>query len=306
MIAMVSSPALRGPPFQSDGAGDTRLHLQSGPIDLIIEAWGEPGAVRLAYRHATTRFAAILDELVSELENLRSPWKPQLNLNTPVARRMFDAVAPFGGEVFITPMAAVAGAVADEILEVLVKAAPLDKAYVNNGGDIAVHVTPGETLAVGLVEQPDPHLGSNLVSGQADIKTSASVGGIATSGRFGRSFSLGIADAVTVAAKNAASADVAATLIANAVNIFSPLIQRLPAQDLDPDSDLGDRLVTTEIGDLNTSEIEKALLAGLDLARHYRTGNLIEDALLRLKGHSLACEGQQRILSIPNSRPETS
>ena len=83
------------------------------------------------------------------------------------------------------------------------------------------------------------------------------VRGIATSGRHGRSFSLGIADAVTVLAKTAAQADAAATVIANAVDLPGhPAILRRPACELQPDSDLGDRLVTRDVGALSEQEIE--------------------------------------------------
>ena len=66
--------------------------------------------------------------------------------------------------------------------------------------------------------------------------------GVATSGWRGRSFSLGIADAVTVLAATAAAADAAATIIANAVDLPGhPAIARRPASELEDDSDLGDR-----------------------------------------------------------------
>ena len=75
--------------------------------------------------------------------------------------------------------------------------------------------------------------------------------GIATSGRHGRSFSLGIADAVTVLARTASQADAAATIIANAVDLPGhPAIVRCPANELQPDSDLGARLVTRDVGAL--------------------------------------------------------
>ncbi|MBZ0218737.1 MAG: UPF0280 family protein [Fimbriimonadaceae bacterium] len=280
---------------------DNRLHLHNGPIDLIIQAWGPDEAVLQAYENAKSRFTTILDELVEELDLLRTPWQRQMELRSPVARRMQEAVAPFGSDTFVTPMAAVAGAVADEILAVMTSSGPLDKAYVNNGGDIAVLVTGDETLKIGLIDNPDPRLGPDLVSGRAHIRTHDKIGGIATSGRFGRSFSLGIADAVTVVTKTAASADVAATLIANAVNIISPGITRVPATDLDPDSDLGSRLVTTQVGDLIPEEIETALGHGLELAEQYSARNLIDAALLRLKGQSLATGAQHLVLSTPMS-----
>jgi ApbE superfamily uncharacterized protein (UPF0280 family) len=50
-----------------------RLHLQHGPIDLIVEAWGDARAVAAAYQRAVARFPTILPELVAELTILRTP-----------------------------------------------------------------------------------------------------------------------------------------------------------------------------------------------------------------------------------------
>ena len=158
---------------------------------------------------------------------------------------MMAAVLPYASEFFITPMAAVAGAVADEILAAMLSSAQLSRAYVNNGGDIAMHLAPGEKFVVGLVEGPDhPSL-----FGTATLHACDPVRGIATSGWRGRSFSLGIADAVTVLADRAAAADAAATIIANAVDLPGhPAIIRVPARELAPDSDLGIRPVTQAVG----------------------------------------------------------
>ena len=114
-----------------------KLHLHHGPIDLIVEAWGTAGNVASAYDAASARFETILSSLVEELPSLRMPVRDISELNGPVALRMLAATRPFDG-IFITPMAAVAGAVADEILSAMKGAATLTKAYVNNGGDIAV------------------------------------------------------------------------------------------------------------------------------------------------------------------------
>ena len=62
---------------------------------------------------------------------------------------------PYAVEYFITPMAAVAGAVAEEILAAMASAAELSRAYVNDGGDIALHLAAGEKFVVGMVERPD-------------------------------------------------------------------------------------------------------------------------------------------------------
>src|SRR5260370_3101864 len=134
-----------------------RLHLHDGPIDLIIEAFGEPGQINIAYRAAADRFVTVLDELCSELPLLRQPAQPGPSPAVGViARRMQAAVAPYCERTLITPMAAVAGAVAKEILNTMTSAANLSRAYVNNGGDIALHLAPGGRFAIGMIRRPDP------------------------------------------------------------------------------------------------------------------------------------------------------
>ncbi|HZE55270.1 MAG TPA: UPF0280 family protein [Bradyrhizobium sp.] len=265
----------------SDGR---RLHLQDGPIDLIVEAHGSEANLRGAYHAAVRRFTGLLDELCDELPALREAADPaQCLLQGPVARRMHTAVAPFAADHFITPMAAVAGSVAEEILGAMVGEASLDRAYVNNGGDIALHLGGGEQFSVGLIDRPDQFgLLRTMIIGASDPSR-----GIATSGRHGRSFSLGIADAVTVLARTASQADAAATIIANAVDLPGhPAIVRCPAEELQPDSDLGARLVTRDVGHLEGFEIVAALEAGSDKARALLTWGLIDGAALHLQGET--------------------
>ena len=191
-----------------------RLHLQDGPIDLIVGADGEAEQVARAYDVARIRFSTILDELCTELPLLRQPTRVAAR-RCQVARRMWRATADLARETFITPMAAVAGAVAEEVLYAMVTVATLERAHVNNGGDIAIHLGPWTDYDVGLVDRPEnPSLFT-----RAHIDWTDAVRGIATSGWRGRSFSLGIADAVTVLAVTASVADAAATLIANAVDL---------------------------------------------------------------------------------------
>ena len=125
-----------------------------------------------------------------------------------------------------------------------------------------------------------------LLNGAIRIDATSGIGGIATSGARGRSFSLGIADAVTTLARDAATADVAATLVANAVNVDSPAIRRRPARELDPDSDLRDLPVTVSVGPLTSAEIDAALANGEGRALDYRRRGLIVDAALMLAGRS--------------------
>jgi ApbE superfamily uncharacterized protein (UPF0280 family) len=262
-----------------------RLHLQEGPIDLVIGAKGAAAAVRAAHAKAADRFEGLLSELVAELPALRSPVDAAGPvLRGAVARRMLAAVRPHRA-VFVTPMAAVAGAVADAVLAAMIPTPGLAKAYVNNGGDIAIHLTPGQSMTIGAA----PGALVTLSGGGA-------LGGVATSGAGGRSLSLGVADAVTVLARDAAAADVAATLIGNAVNCDHRAVERAPALSLDPDSDLGERLVTVRVGDLPADAVSSALAGGAVLAQAMIERNLISGALLRCQGQSRAVGGMNKML----------
>lgn len=256
-----------------------RLHLQHGPIDLVIEAFGERDEIGTAYRQARDRFQTVLTELVGELPALRAPFEHGWRPDGAVAARMVDAVRPHK-DVFVTPMAAVAGSVADEVMAAMVTGRNIEKAYINNSGDIAVHLSPGETLRLGIVSE----LFDLKADGAAELRFDDPVRGVATSGWKGRSWSLGIADAVTVLAENAAAADVAATLIANAVDSDHPAIKRVPASSQDDDTDLGDRLVTVGVGDLDPATVNAALDAGGGVARRMLSAGHIAAAALFLRG----------------------
>lgn len=250
-------------------SGD-RLHLHHGPIDLII---GVDGSQRhKCYKTATERFQTVLTGLVHELSELRRPFS-KTNFTDPIARRMTQAVQPYKG-VYVTQMAAVAGAVADEVLAAILQHHRPHKAYVNNGGDIALHVSgSAEFTALGP-------------AGEIKIEADDPIRGIATSGWRGRSHSRGIADAVTVLAHNAAAADVAATLIANAVDLPGhPGVTRRPASELSPDSDLGNLLVTTDVAALPEVDVQEALNSGSSFTRQLIRDGLIIGAVLSLQGH---------------------
>ena len=264
-----------------------RLHLQHGPIDLLVGADGPTDDIRTAYRAARDRFRTVLPELVEELTVLRRPLQADAWPTGPVARRMAEAVAAHRG-AFITPMAAVAGSVADEILAVMRVAAPgLRRIHVNNGGDIALWLGTGESYEIGLVA--DPRDGRQV--GAARLTAADGVGGVATSGRHGRSLSLGIADAVTVMARSAAAADAAATLIANAVDLPGHrAIERAPAREIDPDSDLGDQPVVVDVARLSHREIGAALAAGRAVADEMVRSGSILDAVLCLHGQTMQTE----------------
>ncbi len=251
-----------------------RLHLQHGPTDLVI---GAEGARAAAFGAARAAMEGVLERLVGELALLRRPlaqggaWP-----EGPVARRMAAAVAGHAG--FVTPMAAVAGAVADEVLAAMRRVAGLERAWVNNGGDIALW-SAARPFVIAIAA------GNGAVAGRVRLAPGDGIGGIATSGRGGRSLSLGIADSVTVLAASAAAADAAATLVANAVDLPGHrAIRRRPARDLQPESDLGHQLVVTGLGDLGQDEIAAALARGARRAQAMCAAGQITGAALFLRG----------------------
>jgi len=271
-----------------------RWHFQHGPIDLVIQAEGEAAAVAAAHEAAWARFRGVLQELVGELPALRRPVAAEAPLHGPIAQRMWRACAAFR-PLFITPMAAVAGAVAEEIVA-FYRRPGIDRSWVNNGGDIALHLAAGRSARIGLfadLSRFDPaDAGPLRTDGQFALQAADPVRGVATSGWRGRSFSLGIADSVTILAATAAEADAAATVVANAVDVADPAIRRLPASQCKDDSDLGDLPVTVDVPPLAPAQVARALDAGLARARDLQRAGRIHAAIL-------VCQQQCRVLQPP-------
>ncbi|MCY4153202.1 MAG: UPF0280 family protein [Aestuariivita sp.] len=255
-----------------------RLHLHHGPIDLIVAAEGQGRAAALAA--AEVRFRSILDGLVSELVQHRRPLVDlSFSPKDHTAKRMYGAARAFASEYWLTPMIAVAGSVADEVLAAMRNAtSKCERISVNNGGDIAINLAAGQRFSIAVVSSN----GRDLA--RINIVHDDGVRGIATSGTGGRSFSLGIADTVTVLAHSAAQADVAATLIANSIDLPKNTdIERIPANQIAPDSDLGGQLVVVKVPELNASQITAALQRGRQVAKQFVTQRQIVAAALFLQ-----------------------
>jgi uncharacterized protein len=278
--------ASRSGPVRARLAGG-RWHFQHGPIDLILQAEGDLEAADRSIADCWVRFQSVLPGLVTELTRLRQPAHERPTVQGPVATRMIHACAPFASERFITPMAAVAGAVADELIESF-RRAGITRAFINNGGDIALHLSSGEKYRVGIWSNPEwlrPRAGLELALDSIFVVgAEMPVRGVATSGWRGRSFSLGIADGVTVLADSGASADAAATMIANAVNCDFAGITRAPANQLKDDTDLGNLLVTVDVPPLPPRSIAAALEKGRAEAHYWRDRGVIHAAALFLQG----------------------
>jgi ApbE superfamily uncharacterized protein (UPF0280 family) len=274
----------------------SRWHFNHGPIDIVAEAHGDPYAVAAAHDAAWARFGHVLHELVRELPLLRLPVTDSMRPRGVVGARMWDACAAFS-PMFITPMAAVAGSVAQELIAFYDRPG-IERAWINNGGDIALHLAPGHSARVGVYadlarfdwrSHVEGESGILTTDGQFEISAAQPVRGVATSGWRGRSFSLGIADSVTVLAATAAEADAAATVIANAVDVDDAAIRRRPASECKDDSDLGEMLVTVDVPPLSPAQVKSALDTGAVCAKVLQKEGLAWAALL-------VCQGQWRLV----------
>ena len=278
---------------------DGRWHFQHGPMDIIIGATGNTLLLDQAHDRAWQRFKCILQELVQELPLLRCPVQGACPVYGPIARRMWLACKPHQGAV-ITPMAAVAGSVAQELLQ-FYRVPGVKRAWINNGGDMSIYLTTKESVRVGLYANLEKLNARQLengidLDGHFEICSDSGVRGVATSGWRGRSFSLGIADSVTVLARTAAEADAAATVIANAVNIEDRRIARRPACDIKDDSDLGDTLVTVGVPPLEAELVQQALAAGLACAASLRAQGLICSAVLVCQNQCMTTEAERKVM----------
>ena len=268
---------------------DNRLFLRHGPINIVLEAIGIDKD--LAYQNVKGYFETLLEQLVLDMELLKEEVVFNRKFNNKISQSMQDATERYS-PAFITPMAAVAGSIADNILRVLINNTNLEKAYVNNGGDVSFYLNKNQIMKTSLAAIP------NMI---AEIKYKDKSRGIATSGWRGKSFSRGIADSVTVLADNSAMADAAATMIGNAVDIYNhPKIKKQPANEMYEDSDLKNLLITVEVGLLTKVEIKEALKNGYQTALQYINKDLINTALIQLSEYFCIVQKNSTDLNIVN------
>jgi ApbE superfamily uncharacterized protein (UPF0280 family) len=253
--------------------------LDYGPMHMVIRVWdgeiprvdwGEEGA-RLAMRllEDQARFLPLIKKKAHTLEI--QPEYPD------VIRRMIDATRKMG-ESDLTPLAAVAGAASDVVADFLISRGGT-KVIVDNGGDIALRLREGEVVRVGV--KTDIHAKSPAYF--IPIDAGSGVGGVATSGFGGRSFTKGIASAATILSANASLADAAATVVGNCTNVEDPGIVRSRAETIYPDTDIAGEWVTTRVGPLPAERVEEALENGLKKARALCAQGLIQGALIAVK-----------------------
>jgi len=251
-----------------------------GPMRMFIRA-SDRGKPLVALAEAGARVAIrVLEDLARLLPVIkRKAWELEIEGNYPdVVKRMIGATKEMG-EPDLTPLAAVAGAASDVVADYMISQGGT-KVIVDNGGDVAIRLREGEVARVGIKTEIRAEKPVYVLS----IDSTMGLGGVATSGLGGRSFTKGIASAATAVAANASLADAAATIIGNFTHVEDPSIQRSLAEEIYPDTDIAGEWVTTEVGRLSHAKIRKALKNGLTKAEAIWKKGLITGALIALQG----------------------
>ncbi|MFZ5633487.1 MAG: UPF0280 family protein [Bacillota bacterium] len=256
-----------------------KVLVDYGPVSMVIEAGGSGGPMTAAALKGAETAVRQLEALSGVLDRARVLARDALTdgADPAVLNRMIE-VTRATGEPDITPMAAVAGAFAEQALEGAAGEGAT-RIIVNNGGDIAIRLGKGESIRVGIVTD----LASGKVTHFIDLKGEYGLGGIATSGFGGRSFTKGIASAVVVLAGTAAQADACATMVANAVYAGHPGIKLRKAEELDPLTDIRGQVVVEKVGRLDGPTVRKAIASGQERFFRYREKGLLFGAVIAVR-----------------------
>ena len=264
-----------------------------GPMTLTISAWADDKPRPVMAARAAVLALDILDRLAADQPLLKTPAGKikKLEVCPPLLQKAVRICREVSPE--LTGTAAVAGLAADEVLNEALRLGA-DRVIVNNGGDIALFTSGRQRINVGLKTHPE-----GQVTHYLEVSSGDHIGGVATSGWTGRSFSTGVADIVTVWAGDCTTADAAATWIAGRTDLNSGKVSRSPARELDPETDIPLLEVTREVGRLALKEKKVALEAGLAEA-----GRLVAKGIIR--GAFLAVQGETRWIGVrggPEPKP---
>lgn len=263
-----------------------QIYLEYGPLNMVIGGWrrGEPLSAELDEAaavavHHLEDLSRVPDRTGVSLSGEGKDKKTPVILDFPPVFSYMCAAVKATGDHSLTPMAAVAGAIADLTVEAL-SGWGATKAFVNNGGDIALEVGSEEKIVVGIVSS----LARGEVTHTLALTSEECIGGVATSGYGGRGFTKGVADAVVILAGNARLADACATLVANATLVETPEVLQVKAETLDPQTDLVGQMVTKEVRVLPPKIVEEALKKGERAALRLFEKGLIKGSFIFIQG----------------------
>ena len=254
---------------------DDKLFIENGPTNIIAEAFSSEK--KEIYNLICEYSSKFLKDLSLEIENLKKPTSQKNKFVSDIANTMFESTKLFLPN-FITPMASVAGSISELLLLKVLEKFKVNKIYINNGGDISLYISKNEKFNFNIG-------GTSCVIEYTGID---GFGGIATSGWKGRSFSMGIADSVTVIAEKASVADAAATIIGNHIDLKnSNKVKKTFANNLYEDTDLNNKLITVSVESLTDAEIRQALSRGKIISENYISKNLIKSVIINLQDNIL-------------------
>jgi uncharacterized protein len=254
--------------------------VECGPMRLVIDARigrvAQPQEAQQAAEHAVH----CLEGVAAAWKSLGRDYRERMSqITDPLALKMIASVQAVG-DVDLTPMAAVAGTIADAVADFLFQRG-MTRVLVDNGGDIAIRSSEDEPINVGIRLQPDRQSVSHAVV----LRPERKAWGVATSGIGGRSLTRGVLEAATVVAGDASLADAAATAVANASRLEDSAVIRKPAEEIDPYTDIAGLDVTVRVDPL----AEKSKELAIDQALR-RAEDLIENRIIL--GAFVACQGR--------------
>lgn len=264
---------------------DNRIYLEIGPIRMVLD-------ISIDHKRnsklATEIAKYVIDQFQQTLDFIpylkgQKKWVGSLEGLPLPLQKMLLAVEKCGDKT-MTPLAAVAGSFSDIALEKALQFG-CNRIIINNGGDIALR-DMDSIINIGI-----PLKNDNKSSYVLTICPNDNVGGICSSGFGGRSFTKGIADVAVVLAKDAATADVCATHIANKTNIDSNKITRCYSEEIDSETDIPGHLVTLNPGNLTEHEKLTALVNGYEASELLYNNEIIKGAFITVG---------ENIVKIPN------
>ncbi len=268
-------------------AWESAIHLldnggimaECGPMRLVISSFiGKTPQREMNVKAAKVSFG-ILERIARFQDLLRVVQKKiPRDLEEPVAAKMVASAISMG-EPDLTPMAAVAGTIADFVADFLFEAG-MTRVIVNNGGDIAIRLREGNGVSVGIRDDLQKEGFSHVLS----LDSAETSWGVATSGLGGRSLTRGVASAACVVSRDASIADAAATVVGNAVCVEDESVLRREAVGMDPYTDLGRLMVTESVGDLSEEKKQEAIRRGMKKTRELMERKMIFGAFLSIKG----------------------
>ena len=252
---------------------------ESGPMRLVISAGiGKVVQTQMALRAAEESFG-FLERVAAHRISLGRQYREcRDRIQDPLVLKMISSVVAIGDED-LTPMAAVAGTLADAVADFLFERG-MTKVVVDNGGDVAIRADREEPVTVGIRPDVNDRAVSHVIGLDPDLRTH----GVATSGLGGRSLTRGIASAATVVARTASLADAAATAVANASFLEDAQVWRRRAEELDPYTDIAGLDVTVRVGPLSEEKKSQALAQAIQKAEDLVRREVILGAFVAVQG----------------------